>query len=120
MGLRAVGLDLVVSREAARRGVVRHVALDLAERPGHADEGEDLQLSDHRYPGLKFPFCSSRPRLSRGTGTGGTCARPCLATERHWLRVVAEESGDRDDETVLDLGVAEVADGLAVVECPKQ
>ena len=102
MGLRAVDLDLIVSRVAARRGVVRHVALDLAERPEHADEGEDLQLADHRDPGLKLPFYSSHPRPSRGTGTGRTCARPCLATSRHWLRVVAEESGDRDT-AVLDL-----------------
>ena len=32
------------------RGVVRHVALDLVERPKHADEGEDLQLAHRRCP----------------------------------------------------------------------
>ena len=88
-------------------------------RPEHADEGEDLQLADHRDLGLKSPFCLSRRRPSHGTGTGGTCTRPCLATSRHWLRVVAEESGHRDTVVLLDLGVAEVAGGLAVVERPK-
>ena len=50
---------------------------------------------------------------------GRGCSRPGLATPRHWLRVVAEESGDRDTG-VLDLGVAEVAGSLAVVERPNQ
>ena len=49
--LRAAALDRrVVAREAAaRRRVVRHVARDLAVRlEHHTDEGEDLQLADHR------------------------------------------------------------------------
>ena len=119
MDLWAVGLDLVVSREAARCGVVQHATLDLAERPEHADEGKDLQLVDHRDPGLKLPFCfcSSRPRPSHSTGR--TFTRPCLATSKHLLRVVAEESGHRD-AAMFYLGVAEVAGGLAVVERPKQ
>ena len=99
------------------RGAVRHVALDLVERPKHADEGEDLQLAHRRCP-LSF-FCSSRPRRSRGT-TGKTPSRPTrLATSTNWLRVVAEERGHRDT-AVLALGVAEVADGLAVVDRPEQ
>ena len=70
MGLLAVGLELVVSREAARRGVVRHVALGLAERPEHSDEGEDLQLADHRDPRWKVVLLlvasATKPRYGNG------------------------------------------------------
>ena len=41
-----------------------------------------------------------------------------LATSTNWLRVVAEGRGHRDT-AVLALGVAEVADGLAVVDRPE-
>ena len=112
--LRAVALDRrVVAREAARRRVVRHVARDLAVRLEHADEGEDLQLADHR---------DVVPLLLRRHIRDVAAVREervLALDDAKALHAVAEERGHRD-AAVLDLGVAKVADGLVVVERPER
>merc|ERR1719387_3404400 len=71
--LRAVALDRrVVARLAARGRVVRHVAGDLAVRLEHADEGEDLELADHRDV---VPLLLRR-RSRRSRGTARSSERP--------------------------------------------
>ena len=112
---RAVALDRkVVAREAARRRVVRHVARDLAVvRLEHSDEGEDLQLADHR---------GVAPLLLRRHIRDVAAVqevRVLALDDAKALRAVAEERGHRD-AAVLDLGVAKVADGLVVVERPER
>ena len=109
--LRAVAIDgRVVAREAARRRVVRHVARNLAVRLEHADEGEDLQLTDHR---------DVVPLLLRRHIRDVAAVQKELVLaldDAKALHAVAEERGHRD-AVVLDLDVAEVvAVGLVVVE----
>ena len=89
--------------------VVRHVAQDLAVRLEHADEGEDLQLADHR---------DVVPLLLRRHIRDVAAVQKELVLaldDAKALHAVAEERGHRD-AVVLDLDVAEVADGLVVVE----
>mmetsp|Transcript_5646 Transcript_5646/g.35049 ORF Transcript_5646/g.35049 Transcript_5646/m.35049 type:complete len:287 (-) Transcript_5646:27-887(-) len=103
----------VVARDSARLGVVRDLSRDLAVRLEHADEGEDLELADHR---------DVVPLLLRGDVLD-------VAAVRHGrvgaldgvkrLHAEAEERG-HGDAAVLDLGVAKVADGLLVREGPER
>ena len=89
--------------------VVRHVAQDLAVRLEHADEGEDLQLADHR---------DVVPLLLRRHIRDVAAVREervLALDDAKALHAVAEERGHRG-AVVLDLDVAKVADGLAVVE----
>ena len=60
MGLLAVGLELVVSREAARRGVVRHVALGLAERP---EIPTKVRICSLPITGIRDASCPSARRV---------------------------------------------------------
>ena len=90
--------------------VVRHVARDLAVRLEHSDEGEDLQLADHR---------GVVPLLLRRHIRDVAAVQEELVLalgDVKALHAVAEERGHRD-AVVLDLDVAEaVADGLVVIE----
>ena len=89
--------------------VVRHVARDLAVRLEHADEGEDLQLADHR---------DDVPLLLRRHIRDVAAVREervLALDDAKALPAVAEERGHRD-AVVIDLDVAKVADGLVVVE----
>ena len=89
--------------------VVRHVAQDLGVRLEHADEGEDLQLADHR---------GVVPLLLRRHLRDAAAVQKELVLaldDAKALHAVAEERGHRDAD-VVDLDVAEVADGLVVVE----
>ena len=100
----------LVGREAARRRVVvQHVAQDLAVRLEHSDEGEDLQLADHR---------DVVPLLLRRHIRDVAAVREervLALDDAKALHAVAEERSHRD-AAVLDLGVTKVADGLVVVE----
>ena len=89
---------------------MRHVAQDLVVRLEHADEGEDLQLADHR---------DVVPLLLRRHIRDVAAVQKELVLaldDANALHAVSEERGHRD-AVVLDLDVAEVvADGLVVVE----
>ena len=108
--LRALALDRgVVAREAALGVVGRE---DLAVRLEHADDHEDLELA---VEGDGVP-------LLRGREAGLVAAeREDLVRARDELRRAREvaEEGGHGDAAVLDLGVAEVADGALVAEAPE-
>ena len=92
--------------------VALRVAGALAVRLEHADGHEDLELADggHVVPLL----------LGRHAGDVAAVRRePVLAGhDRERLHDEAEERG-HGDAAVLDLGVAEVADGGLVAEAPE-
>ena len=102
----------VVAGDAAGLGVVGHLAGDLAVGLEHAHEGEDLELADHGdvVPLLLGGHVGDEAAVRHG----GVLA--LHGVER--LHAEAEERG-HGDAAVLDLSVAQVADGLLVGEGPE-
>merc|ERR1711998_92867 len=102
----------VVARDATRLGVVWNLSGDLAVGLEHAHEGKDLELADHRdvVPLLLRGHISHEAAVWHG----GVLA----LDDVKGLNAEAEESS-HGNTAVLDLSVAEVADGLLVGESPE-